>query len=648
MGIVFMSIFRNARAIFFLQLICFCIFTNFSYAEKIDSMQDFHYDVEWSINEKKGLLKNVSTMVVGSEIDSVINGLRLITHKDKIVSNMHILKDRVANDKITLCKYLHSLGYYNAKINFEFKQVNQKFVKVILHVDPEKIFRLKLDVSYVNQDQAFNEKRGKKLHKQLRNFKASIDEITQLIKFAVDDLRRNGFPKPEILKKEVTIKYSENEAHLDLVIDTGPKAVFGETEINAVEGIDEKFIRNRIDWEEGEPFNADRIISTEENLRSTQIFSKIKIKEENEDMEDGELPILLKLGEDKKHMLDIGLMYSTARKINAQKKSRSREDLESIIAKLSWTRFNAFGGGEKLQISMQGTPAKSGQKRADYVFKIILAQPDVFIKNNTLEYKISRQQELTNAFFQKSDKLDLHFSYPIRGDLFIQYGGIFEENYVDVDFDFFKKNGKYKLLTFPVELILNRTDSLLNPSKGYKAGLKFYESFASKSQFKNFGGIEANFSYNFPLDSLKRNILAFHITKKMIFQADLKNIPADKLLYCGGMHSVRGYSNQMAGEVLRGTECPAGGKSSWEFNSEFRRKFSQDFGGVLFFDGAKVFHNQASEISLENKRWFFAYGLGVRYFTSIGPIRFDFAFPIKRRRGIDSKMHFIMSLGQAF
>lgn len=648
MGVVFMNIFRNTHAIFFMQLICFCIFANFSYAEKIDNMQDFHYEVEWSTDEKKGLLKNISAIMVGSALDSVINDLRLVTHKDKIVSNMHILKDRIANDKIALCKYLHSIGYYNANVDFKFKQINEKFVKVILHIDLHKIFRLKLDINYINQDQVFNEKRRKKMHKHLRNFKASIDEITQLIQFALDDLRRNGFPKPEILKKEVTIKYEENEAHLDLVIDTGPKAVFGKTEINAFEGIDKKFVQNRIDWKEGEPFDADKITSTKENLRSTQIFSKIKIKEKNKDMEDGELPISVNLDEDKKHMLDIGLMYASAHEISAQKKSRSRKDLESVIAKLSWTRFNAFNGGEKLQVSIQGTPAKSGQKRADYVFKIVLAQPDVFVKNNTLEYKVSRQQELTNAFFQKSDKLGLHFSYPIREDLLVQYGGIVEENYVDVDLDFFKKNGRYKLMTLPIELILNRTDSLLNPSKGYKVGLKFYESFASESRFKNFGGIEANFSYNFPLDSLKRNILAFHISKKIILQADLKNIPTDKLIYCGGIHSVRGYANQMATEILQGTECPAGGKSSWEFNSEFRRKFSQDFGGVIFFDGAKVFNNQTSKISLEKKRWFFAYGLGVRYFTSIGPIRFDFAFPVKRRRGIDSKIHFIMSLGQAF
>jgi translocation and assembly module TamA len=71
---------------------------------------------------------------------------------------------------------------------------------------------------------------------------------------------------------------------------------------------------------------------------------------------------------------------------------------------------------------------------------------------------------------------------------------------------------------------------------------------------------------------------------------------------------------------------------------------------VVFFDGAKVFQNKSSyaDLQTEKKRWFYSVGMGIRYFTSIGPIRVDFAFPIKRRKGVDSKMQFIMSLGQAF
>jgi len=40
-------------------------------------------------------------------------------------------------------------------------------------------------------------------------------------------------------------------------------------------------------------------------------------------------------------------------------------------------------------------------------------------------------------------------------------------------------------------------------------------------------------------------------------------------------------------------------------------------------------------------------GIGLRYYTALGPIRFDFAVPLNPRDG-DSHYGFYISLGQAF
>ena len=41
-------------------------------------------------------------------------------------------------------------------------------------------------------------------------------------------------------------------------------------------------------------------------------------------------------------------------------------------------------------------------------------------------------------------------------------------------------------------------------------------------------------------------------------------------------------------------------------------------------------------------------GLGIRYFTPIGPVRADIAFPLDPRPGIDDRFQIYLSLGQAF
>jgi translocation and assembly module TamA len=72
----------------------------------------------------------------------------------------------------------------------------------------------------------------------------------------------------------------------------------------------------------------------------------------------------------------------------------------------------------------------------------------------------------------------------------------------------------------------------------------------------------------------------------------------------------------------------------------------------MFMEAGKVSYSQ---IPLFNREETLAGGgIGGRYYSSIGPIRVDIAFPFKRRRArighkkIDSPIQFYISIGQAF
>ena len=43
-----------------------------------------------------------------------------------------------------------------------------------------------------------------------------------------------------------------------------------------------------------------------------------------------------------------------------------------------------------------------------------------------------------------------------------------------------------------------------------------------------------------------------------------------------------------------------------------------------------------------------AAGLGFRYYTAVGPLRFDFAVPLDKRDNVDDDFQIYLSLGQAF
>ena len=80
---------------------------------------------------------------------------------------------------------------------------------------------------------------------------------------------------------------------------------------------------------------------------------------------------------------------------------------------------------------------------------------------------------------------------------------------------------------------------------------------------------------------------------------------------------------------------------------ELRLRLTENIGIVPFVDGGTVYVEPDFRSDEDDTiRW--AAGLGFRYFTLIGPLRLDLAFPLNQRSGIDDDFQFYVSIGQAF
>ena len=107
---------------------------------------------------------------------------------------------------------------------------------------------------------------------------------------------------------------------------------------------------------------------------------------------------------------------------------------------------------------------------------------------------------------------------------------------------------------------------------------------------------------------------------------------------------MRGYKFQSIGP-LDGRNDPIGGRSLVEVNAEARIKIIGPSGSFPFIDGGQVYEEVYPKLSTGDLQW--AYGLGLRYYSPIGPIRLDVATPINPR-DIDDPFQFYISIGQAF
>ncbi len=201
------------------------------------------------------------------------------------------------------------------------------------------------------------------------------------------------------------------------------------------------------------------------------------------------------------------------------------------------------------------------------------------------------------------------------------------------------RSRQYLIGALPSGLSYDGSDDLLNPTRGYRLAGRISPELSLQGSAFGYGKAQIDGSLYQPVTG--RTVIAGRIRLGAIIGASAERIAPTRRFYAGGGGSVRGYGYQKIGPVdINGD--PAGGRSLAEFSIEARVRFG-DFGVVPFFDAGNLY--SAKLPTFQSMRY--GAGLGVRYYTSFGPIRVDVGTPINPRSG-DSRIGVYVSLGQAF
>ena len=112
--------------------------------------------------------------------------------------------------------------------------------------------------------------------------------------------------------------------------------------------------------------------------------------------------------------------------------------------------------------------------------------------------------------------------------------------------------------------------------------------------------------------------------------------------FAGGFNSIATADGTATGAAANG--AIVGGRSVADGSLEMRVRATQTIGFVAFVDAGQAFAGGAPDFSRPLGA---SVGLGLRYFTSFGPLRLDIATPIERRSG-DRPFAIYASVGQAF
>ena len=214
------------------------------------------------------------------------------------------------------------------------------------------------------------------------------------------------------------------------------------------------------------------------------------------------------------------------------------------------------------------------------------------------------------------------------------------------------------LSTFSAALIHDTRDKPLDAHHGLYSTVNFGITPTALGSSANFTKLFGQVAYYKPVHSI---VFANSIRLGLAAPFGGSFVPTSQLFFSGGGTSLRGFPIDEAGPTRQVPFCnvlqnqtgcvdvtvPVGGKQLFILNSEarFPLRIMKALGGVVFYDGGNVY----SAINFNNfvNNYSNTVGIGLRYATPIGPVRFDLGRNLNPVPGIGAWQYYI-TLGQAF
>jgi len=547
--------------------------------------------------------------------------------KEKSVYSVNLIKRRGQIDQKLLQKLLLSYGYYDGTVKYDFNKSAQNLT-LTFTVDQEKRYHIRnLCVQFEPSYPLIKRPCLLDLTKvaMKENLAVRSEDLLSIFQEINDHLSNCGYPNAQIIKHEAILDTTDRKVDIMIYIDPGKYYTFSTVHLTKPDNIPEAFIRNRIPFKMGETYNQEKIDALRMTLLKSQLFKKIDIKTQKKQAVGDQLPIDVTVKEAPLHTLTGGVKYSTT---------------QGAGITGSWIHRNYTGRADKLQAT-----ADLGQLEKGVEVTHIL--PDVFIPLQSLNTAAQIKDQETDSFKLIGCNAAAILKRPLDDHWSLSYGINGAADVVTR----YKQRQNVRSIGLPVSADYDTRDDILNPIKGglYKLALTPEGGKIGDARFIVSSTLFA--SHHLTFDSKKFYTLSGWARYSTISGTDTSKVAFNRRYYMGGSRSVRGYGYQLAGPVDNNGK-PLGGLSTTEFSLEPRIKFTDVWGGAVFYD-VGIINNKNSSFKVNDNR-FESYGFGARYYTSFGPIRADVALPKKRRnkvstgKKLDAPFQLYISIGQAF
>ncbi len=523
------------------------------------------------------------------------------------------LKRRMEKDVALIETILEANGYYDGRVTIELEE-DESPLRVYIRVKQGESYRFrKVELLFTGPD----DERLLAIRPTIRRKNRAVaSDVFNEQRRIVDEMARRGYPFGVLNRRSFEVDRERKVVDLVLEFDPGRLANFGAAEVQGLTRIPEKYIHRQIPWDEGERYDSKLVRDFETRLLGTGQFGYARVQPLKNGVSTNVIPMQIALKERSMRTIRLGVNYSDV----------------GPGGKIYWEHRNVFGGGERLETSMSGSPIET-------TWEGRLIRAGFLDGRQSLVLEAEAAYETTDAYDSTGAKVQGLVLRDFTPNIQAGPGVGYTYSLVDQ----LDERDQYAYVLFPVQGTLDYRDDRLNPQRGFQmfGRTTWYEDTQG---YHSFLKTEAELRKYFMLIEDIHLSAAFRLAVGSIDGTDVTGVPADERYYAGGGGSIRGYEYQSVGPRQDGT--PTGGSKLMEFSAELRVQPGSRLGYAAFLDGGTVYNDLIDND--ENRALRYGAGLGLRWFTTLGPLRFDLAYPLNPDADQKEQLQFYISLGQAF
>jgi translocation and assembly module TamA len=438
-------------------------------------------------------------------------------------------------------------------------------------------------------------------------------------------LRAQGHAFAIVAPPVATLAPSAEALDVSFAVTPGPVVDLGPISFSGLDRLREDYVRQRFNLRQGERYDPARLDQARADLAASGAIATIRVETADAPDAAGQVPVHVDITERKLHAVTAAAAWST--------------DLGGNV-ETTWTHRDLFGGAEQLALSAAVTGlGGSVNRQPGYNGTAVFTVPDFYHRDQTLTVRAEGVREYLDAY----DRIAAIGGVTLRRQWTPELATSLGITAEAAQFHQEQQTLDYDLLQLPLGVNWDSTGNPLEPTHGVRAAITATPvANLGRSGNGGFTILQGSASTYFNLTGTGRTVIALRGLIGSIPGTTALDLPPDQRFYAGGGGTIRGYRFQHVGPKFPDGQ-PEGGTAVSVGSIELRQRFGADWGGVLFADGGEVGPNGVP-FSGQTR---IGVGIGIRYYTSIGPLRADIAVPLMHDQKNDP-VQLYLGLGQSF